>query len=217
MLRRALHFAPPMLALCACAAQPAHPDRPEGHASPALASGSASSRPSTGAAPPPAAAHVSELESVTQDEADPKARELFREKMAQAAVSLVASTAPQGVTARALDDTRRGEAPGMKADGTIFAATLTEGQRATLPVKMTPGECVTYVAQGGLGVIEVDLFLTVGDGAAARILAEDPSTGPIGVIGGRGQCFSSPSPVDGVLHAAARRGAGLVLVRAFRR
>ena len=137
--------------------------------------------------------------------------------MAAAAVPLVATPSPTRVTAAALDDTRRGEAPEMKPDGAIYAATLSEGQRATMPVKITPAECVTFIAQGGLGVIEVDLFLTAGQGAGARVLAEDPSTGPIGVIGGHGRCYTAKAPIEATLHATARRGAGLVLVQAFRR
>jgi hypothetical protein len=66
-------------------------------------------------------------------------------------------------------------------------------------------------------VVEVDLFLTAGEGSSARILAEDPSTGPIGVIGGHGKCWKSgkSAPLDATLNAVVRRGSGVVLVRAF--
>jgi hypothetical protein len=123
------------------------------------------------------------------------------------------------VTAIALDDTRRGQAPGMKPAGEIFTATLAEGQRATMPVKLDAGECATFIAQGGLAVIEVDLFLTAGEGASAHILYEDPATGPIAVIGGYGQCVSGSAGagLEAVLHVAVRRGAGVVLVRAYKR
>jgi hypothetical protein len=214
---RALPLAPLLVALAslaACAARPAHPDRPDGRVAPPASSAAASAA----AAPPlPAMEHISELDSVTHDEADPKALELFRQRMAQAAVPLAAVSSPPRVTAEPLDDTSLGAAPGMKPDGGIFAATLAEGQRTAKAVTIAPGQCVTYIAQGGLGVIEVDLFLTTGEGASARVLAEDPGTGPIGVIGGRGRCFSSPTPVEGVLHAALRRGSGLVLLQAFRK
>ena len=213
MLRPSLLLATPfaLLALAACAST-----RAPGHAE-AAAPAHTTSAPAPSLQqerPPPI---ISELDPVTEDEPDPKALELFRARMAAPAVPFAAAPSPPRVTAAALDDTRRGEAPGMKPDGPIYEAKLAEGQRATMPVKITPGECVTYVAQGGLGVIEVDMFLTAGDGERARVLAEDPSTGPIGIIGGHGRCFGAKAPIDATLHATARRGAGVVLLQAFRR
>jgi hypothetical protein len=98
-------------------------------------------------------------------------------------------------------------------------ANLAEGQRGTMPVKVGAGECVAFIAQGGLGVIEVDLFLTSEKGAAGKILAEDPTTGPIAVIGGRGKCVTgvAGTGTDAVLNVTVRRGAGVVLVREYRR
>jgi predicted nucleic acid-binding protein len=162
----------------------------------------------------------SELAHVTEEKADPEALRQFQARMAQAAIPLVPTTSPPKITGIALDDTRRGEAPGMKPEGALFTATLAEGQRAAMPVKLPLGECVTFIAQGGLGVIELDLFLTTGQGDSARILAEDPASGPIAVIGGRGQCYSAAEHdkvTDATLHAAARRGAGVVLVQEFRK
>jgi hypothetical protein len=161
----------------------------------------------------------SELQPVTDDRPDPEAQRQFEARIAQPAVALVASQAPVRVTAIALDDTRRGEAPGMTPAGDVFQATLTEGQRGTMPVKLAAGECAAFIAQGGLGVVEVDLFLTGGDGASGRILAEDTATGPIAVIGGRGRCVrgANGAALDAMLNVAVRRGAGVVLVRQYRR
>jgi hypothetical protein len=205
-----------LLSLLACGS----PRAPE-HAEVAIPpSASAAAPPPTSSAaagisaPPPI---ISELDPAVEEEVDPKALEMFKARMTAAPVPLTPAKLAPRVTLAALDDTRRGEAPGMKADDTVYAANLAEGQRATLPVKMTPGECVTYVAQGGLGLIEVDLFLTAGEGDNARVLAEDPSTGPIGVIGGHGRCFTAKAPIIATLHATARRGAGVVLVQTFRR
>jgi len=185
------------------------------------------------AAPPPASAapggrrtvvltraqieRPSELAAVIEDRPDPDAARQFQARMAQPAVALAPAPSPPKVTAIALDDTRRGEAPGMKAAGEIFSATLAEGHRATMPVRIAPGACETFIAQGGLGVIEVDLFLTSGEGASGHVVAEDPSTGPIAVIGGHGKCIAGApgTGTEAVLHAAVRRGAGVVLVRAY--
>ena len=159
----------------------------------------------------------SELAPVTEDRPDPKAQQDFKARMADPAVALVPAPSPPKVTAIALDDTRRGEAPQMKPAGEIFSATLAKGHRATMPVHIPPGGCETFIAQGGLGVIEVDLFLTGGEGANAHILAEDPSTGPIAVIGGHGKCIpgAAGQGTEAVLHATVREGAGVVLVRAY--
>ncbi len=171
-------------------------------------------------APPvaPAAARVGTLES-DAPMADAEARSLFMGSLAQPPAPLVTTMVPSRVTALALDNTARGEANGMTADGSIQSALLMEGQRASTQVSIAPGGCATFIAHGGLGVVEVDLFLTVGSGATLRTLAEDPTTGPIAVIGGRGACFASaePGPVVAELHARVRRGAGLVVVRGYRR
>jgi hypothetical protein len=159
----------------------------------------------------------SELTPVTEDHPDPEAQRLFRERMAQTAVRLSPSASPPRVTAIALDDTRRGEARGMVPAGDTFAATLVEGQRAMMPIKLAAGDCAVFIAQGGLGVIEVDLVITDGDGPSARVLAEDTSTGPVAVIGGHGKCVTGAAAgTAAVLNVAVRRGSGVVLVREYK-
>jgi hypothetical protein len=203
-----------LLALAGCASPPPPPPRVAPAAPPAAAA-----RHAIVMAPALAMERPSELTPVTEDHADPEAQRLFQARIAQLPIPLAPATAMAPVTELALDDTRRGEAPGMKQEGSIFMAILEEGQRGTVPVHVGPDECVTFIAQGGLGVIEVDLFLTDREGAAARILAEDPATGPIAVIGGRGRCSTGAreTGTDAVLHAAVRRGAGVVLVGVYKK
>lgn len=211
-------FPAALLALAGCSASP--PPAPRVAA------------PTTGGAPAPgggrhalkiapllAEERPSEFTPVTEDHADPEAQRLFQARIAQLPIELVPAVDTVPVTTIALDDTRRGEAPDMKQAGSIFMATLEEGQRGMVPVHVGPEECVTFIAQGGLGVIEVDLFLTDREGASARILAEDPATGPIAVIGGRGRCSTGArqTGTDAVLHAAMRRGAGVVLVGVYKK
>lgn len=151
--------------------------------------------------------------------ADPEAKSLFLGSLSQPPAALATTMPPPRVTLLALDNTARGEATGMTAEGTIQTALLMEGQRASMPVTIAPGGCATFIAHGGLGVVEVDLFLTAGAGATLRMFAEDPTTGPIAVIGGRGACFMNPDPgpLAAELHARVRRGAGVVVVRGYRR
>jgi hypothetical protein len=169
--------------------------------------------------PQQATLRPSEHEPVLDEVADPEAKRLFQARVADAAVALAPEPSPPRVTAIALEQTAAGEATGMKPDGEITAATLAEGKRAARRITIAPGACETFIAQGGLGVIELDLFLTTGQGAEQRILAEDPGSGPIAVIGGHTRCFQNTlsSPLEAELHATVRRGAGVVLVRAYRR
>src|SRR5262249_20599935 len=134
------------------------------------------------------------------------------------AEALSTQAKPPRVTAIGLDNTARGEAGGMAADRATWSATLREGQRAATPITMAPGECATFIAQGGLGITELDLFLTVGSGGAVKILAEDKRSGSIAVIGGRGECFLNKerAPLEAELHVRLRRGSGVVVVRTYR-
>jgi hypothetical protein len=151
--------------------------------------------------------------------ADPEAAKLFLEGIAQPPAMLSQASSPPKVTVVGLEHTARGEAGGMRADGAIIGAMLTEGQRASLAVTLAANDCATFVAQGGLGVVELDLFLTSGEGSSMRVIAEDPTSGPIAVIGGRAGCVAhgGRAPLKAELHARVRRGAGLVLVRGFRK
>lgn len=149
---------------------------------------------------------------------DPEARTLFLRNLSGSG-ALVAAPVPPRVATLGLDATARGEAPGMAAVGPVAVAALAEGGQARLELTLEPGECDTFVAQGALGVVEVDLFFTVGQGAALSVLAEDAGTGPVAVLGGRQDCLRNdgPSPVARTLHVQSRRGTGLVVVGRFRR
>lgn len=202
-----------LLLLAACAAPP--PPKPAARrpvAKPAVVpAGSASATP-RGPAPPP------EPRSVVEDQPDPEAQKVFTARFAAAAVAHGPVLAK--VTAIALADTARGEARSMIPLAPPVEATLAAGQRTVLPFTLQAGECLTFLGQGGLGVIELDLFLIDADRSKGLVvLAQDAGTGPIAVIGGRGKCTPNPAEgrLDVELHAAVRRGAGVVLVQGFRR
>lgn len=150
---------------------------------------------------------------------DPEARRFFLDHLSAPAVA-PSRAAPPGVAAIALGNTALGEAAGLTPDGPLVFAVLALGQRLTIPVALPPGRCATFVAQGGLGVIEIDLFLTAPvSGAAPTVLAAEVAPGPIAVIGGRRGCMKAPpgAPSALELHAVLRRGAGAVLVQTFGR
>ncbi len=153
-----------------------------------------------------------------EDPPDPEAQRLFRTLLEQPAIPL-SNEPPPKVTALALANTVRGEARGMTADGPPLSALLGEGQRASRKVALAAGACVTYLAEGGLGVGEVDLFLSIGSGSDLTVLVEDSGGGPIGVIGGHDGCWQNPkkTAIDAELHVVVRRGQGTVLVQGFSR
>ncbi|WP_437730365.1 hypothetical protein [Sorangium sp. So ce1335] len=160
-------------------------------------------------------------------EPDPEAARLFLSRVGQQRPPTPAPV-PR-VTALALENTARGEARGMTALGQVVSLQIAEGESGAIPARVAPGECAVFIAQGGLGVIEVDLFVTRGAAPALEIAAQDADSGPIAVIGGRGACFSVPAgpgpadpagpgsaPIPVNLHAQVRRGAGVVLVQGYR-
>ncbi|WP_437923611.1 hypothetical protein WMF37_31900 [Sorangium sp. So ce291] len=149
-------------------------------------------------------------------EPDPEASRLFLSRVGQQRQP--ASAPVPRVTALALENTARGEARGMTAMGDVVSLAIAEGESGAIPVRVAPGECAVFIAQGGLGVIEVDLFVTKGAAPALEVAAQDADSGPVAVIGGRGACFSVPgnAPLAVSLHAQVRRGAGVVLVQGYR-
>ena len=147
---------------------------------------------------------------------DPEAQRVLREALTHAAVAFDPGKPPK-VTLRGLDDTALGEAQGMTPDGPPRVVMLKQGQRAEEHVTVQPHACMTYIAEGGLGVAEVDVFLATGSGDDLKILAQDQRGGPIGVVGGRAGCVSNPAstPLEASLHVTLRRGAGVVLLRGY--
>lgn len=176
-------------------------------------------RRAVAAALPRSASRPSESESVADEITDPRARQLFEARLSEPGMALGPTLTAPRVTATALENTARGEAPDTQPMGPVSSATLAEGQHADMPVVIGPRECTTFIAQGGLGVIEVDLFLSTGGGSGRQILAEDPRSGPIAVVGGHGRCFQNrkQTSLDAVLHVTVRRGSGVVLVRGYRK
>jgi hypothetical protein len=150
---------------------------------------------------------------------EPEALRFFLDHLSAPAVP-PASGAPPGVATIALANTALGEAAGLTPSGPPVFARLAPGQRITVPVTLPPGRCATFLAQGSLGVIEIDLFLTTpADGKVPAFLASEVASGPVAVIGGRRGCLAAPegAPSALELHAVLRRGEGAVLVQAFAR
>ena len=159
------------------------------------------------------------LPTAPADAPEPEALRFFLDHLAAPAVTPPGG-APPGVATIALANTALGETTGLTAQGPPVFARLLVGQRLSIPVTLPRGRCATFLAQGGLGVIEIDLFLTTpAEGTVPGFLASEVAPGSIAVIGGRRGCLPAPegAPSDLTLHAIVRRGDGLVLVQAFAR
>lgn len=159
------------------------------------------------------------LPTAPADAPEPEALRFFLDHLAAPAVPPSSGAAP-GVATIALANTALGEAAGLTAQGPPTFARLLVGQRLSIPVTLPPGRCATYLAQGGLGVIEIDLFLTTqAEGKVPSFFASEVASGPVAVIGGRRGCLPAQpgAPSDLTLHAILRRGEGVVLVQAFAR
>jgi hypothetical protein len=168
-------------------------------------------------APPPPPPPPPALAPPPPDEErpDPAARALFAARSG-APRAFAELDAPPGVALLGLRATARGE--GMRPASKVLVAVLGEGDQAAAPFTIEPRACASFVAQGALGVIEVDLFVTAA-GDPRDVLAEDASTGPVAIVGGRrGRGLSAPVCAGDAarsveVRAQARRGAGAVLVQ----
>lgn len=150
---------------------------------------------------------------------DRDARTAFLATLQRPGVGPAAGLRVSRVLRSGLEATARGVAPGMTSSSDPAMASLAEGARLTIPLPMQPGECFTVVAQGGLGVVELDLYLTEGVEPRVQIVAEDREIGPIAVLRGENGCLAgarSAAP-DGAVHAVVRQGAGLVAVQIYKR
>ena len=148
---------------------------------------------------------------------DPRAFETLRDNMSTDPAALDQTPAPD-LTKAALEDTARSEARGLELVDTVHVAELDEKRRAELSLDVARGDCLTVIAHGGLGVMEVDAFLAEHETNPPELLAQDASAGPIAVIGGQRGCFpflrKTPATLDVIVQA--RKGSGPVVFAIYR-
>ena len=156
----------------------------------------------------------------TVDPGDPAARAYYLAHLEAPARPLEPVPATT-LTARAVLDTSRVEARAAPPPA-LFGATLAEGERARVAVELEDGACVTAIAHGGLGVMEVDVFVVSGEDRAPTILRDDEKSGPVAVAAGSATCTPAARVCGPVCAAAGaarprvevivRRGGGPVVV-----
>lgn len=133
---------------------------------------------------------------------DPFAVPLYLEAVRRPAVPLAAVEAGS-LTAQAVLDTKKVEARVAPDPIALSQATLAEGERVRLDLDTQGDECFTAIAHGGLGVMELDVFISSGDALAPTILARDEKSGPEAVAGGSSSC-ATPRPGCGPVCVPAR-------------
>jgi hypothetical protein len=111
------------------------------------------------------------------------------------------------------------EAPRMTQDGGPFAGQFQEGQVLEQPINIAPGKCYTIIGLG-IGVQELDLQLVVvpAPGVPPIMLAQDSTTGPQAVLGGKANgCWKNPTPIAGTgkILMKATKGAGIAAAQVY--
>ncbi|MFO0617679.1 MAG: hypothetical protein U0414_34110 [Polyangiaceae bacterium] len=146
---------------------------------------------------------------------DPEGARILSENYARAPVAPDDRAPP--LTLEALEDTALSEARGLELEGTIHSSNLREAERSALSIELAPGECITVIAHGGLGVMEVDAFVVRPSSDPPHVLAEDSRNGPVALVGGLAGCWPfldrEPATVDVVVQA--RRGSGRVVYAVY--
>jgi len=109
------------------------------------------------------------------------------------------------------------EFKGSKPIGEAFGSMLPEGGQASQIFMIQPNKCYSVVAEGGLGVADVDVQITGAMGQMplpAMVFAVDNVIGPQTSIT---PCWKNPTVLAGPAAAVVvvKRGSGIVRARVF--
>lgn len=112
------------------------------------------------------------------------------------------------------------ETQGMQPDGPAFAGNFQQGQYLEQPIQLQPGKCYAVVGVGVLAVAELDLEIVADQPPAPPVtIAQDSTTGPQAVVGGRNNCVRNPFPMGGPAKVIMRvtSGSGIGMAQVFSR
>jgi hypothetical protein len=111
------------------------------------------------------------------------------------------------------------EAPGMKADGAVFAGQFQEGQTLEQPFNIQAGKCYTVLGASTGGISELDVQLVAEAAPLPRVvLAQDSTSGPSATLGGKKDgCWKNPTPLagPGKVILKATKGSGMAAAQVF--
>lgn len=111
------------------------------------------------------------------------------------------------------------EAAGMQADGPAIAGSFQQGQTLEQAFTLRANKC--YAAVGvGLNITELDIQIVTNQPPLPAVpLAQDSTTGAQAILGGGGNCFRNPTPLDAPakMIVTARGGSGIGLAQLYSR
>ena len=138
--------------------------------------------------------------------------------------------APTGAPAQAIDPNFAGvatfplsafaqtEAPGMTREGGLVAANFQEGQILEQPINLVAGKCYTILAVGaGIQEVDIALIATSPIPQLTGVLARDTGGGNQASLGGKGNCYRLPLPINAQAKfvVKATRGAGIAAAAVY--
>ena len=98
-----------------------------------------------------------------------------------------------------------------------MAASFQQGQIHEQPFQLQPGKCYSAVGVG-IGLTELDIAIVISQPPAPEyVAAQDQTTGPQAVLGGRNNCFRNPLPVGAAakVRITATAGSGIVMAQLY--
>ena len=123
-----------------------------------------------------------------------------------------------GVATFPLNTFAQTEAPGMTREGGLVAANFQEGQILETPINLVAGKCYTILAVGA-GIQEVDIALVATSPipGLSGVLARDTGGGNQASMGGKGNCYRLPLPINATAKYVikATRGAGVAAAAVY--
>ncbi len=126
----------------------------------------------------------------------------------------------QAVLKAGIDASAAHHAQGMKPEGQLMSAQLSQGGHAEASLMLQPNACYTLVGFGGLGVMKFQVNVLTAPPLPPQVIAQSGGDGVTPVVGSAGNCLRSPVPgapfpVKVDMHVP--EGQGIVGVQAYRK
>lgn len=94
-----------------------------------------------------------------------------------------------------IEQNAKDNAKGMKPDGQLLSAKLSQGGHAEGTVTLQPGKCYSVVGFGSLGVMRYQINVAAAPPAPPAVMAQSRDDGVQPVVAPNELCLRSPSPV----------------------
>ena len=136
-----------------------------------------------------------------------------------------AATGTDGSTASATDPISIGiqqnagqNAPGMRPDGSAVRLQLQQGQTSEGQITLQPNKCYTLVGASMLGVLEVEIKVTMPAPLNTQVLGQNAAgMNPMPVVWPGENCYRTPTPIamPARLEVTMKSGAGTIGIQPY--